>query len=107
MFVLVGIALTQVLRFVERTSAISISGIKVTMNTHTSYKTARVGVAMGAVSIALGIMIIMVGTFRFYHVQNMLVNEKRFPVARISSVVMSTGAVVMCAFYLIACVIVR
>lgn len=96
-FVSVGIALAQFNRFVEGNSHIIISGLKILLEGNPALM--KAGKPYGSVCVILGIIILLLGTFRFYYVQAALL-EKKFPVANYSTLFMALAAMVCIGLFL-------
>ncbi|KAM9891578.1 hypothetical protein OXX79_010628 [Metschnikowia pulcherrima] len=96
-FVSVGIALAQINKFASRDSVISIGGFVIHLKGNTALTDN--GNSYGSVCVILGILVLLMGTFRFYYVQTVLM-EKKFPVANVSVAFTALAVVICIALYL-------
>ncbi|KAM9892133.1 hypothetical protein OXX79_010229 [Metschnikowia pulcherrima] len=96
-FVSVGIALAQINKFAGRDSVISIGGFVIHLKGNSALL--RNGNSYGSVCVILGILVLLMGTFRFYYVQTVLM-EKKFAVANVSVAFTALAVVICIALYL-------
>lgn len=97
-FVSVGVALAQFNRFVEGNSVIKIGGFIISLKGNPSLMST--GSTYGSICVVLGIMVLLLGTLRFYYTQSVLL-EKKFPVAGFSAIFVALATFICIALYLV------
>lgn len=96
-----GIALAQLNRLVEQKASLELTGLVISIGISEGNKDLlALGVPFGVLCVALGIVILLVGTFRFYHAQGYLL-EGKYPAAVYSAAFMTATAVLLCVVYIV------
>lgn len=99
-----GIALAQLNRFVENQSNIEVTGLTITIPLPLGDKTlVSLGVPFGALCILIGILVLLVGAFRFYHAEYLL-QKGKYPVSRATSIFLTLVSIFILATYLVSAV---
>lgn len=100
----IGIALAQLNRFVEDHSTISITGLTITIPLPLGDPTlVSLGAPLGALCILIGIIILLVGAFRFYHTEYLLQHGK-YPVSRATSIFLTSASILVMVLFLVSAV---
>lgn len=103
MCVSMGIGLAQINHFVEVGSRVTLSGYSITFPLHNTALLAAPWKPMASVCIVIGIVVLLIGVFRFYYAQRLL-SENRFPVSTVSTTLALLMSLVIVALYLVLAV---
>lgn len=82
-FVTIGIGVAQLFRLEEKSSQVNINGVIINLSNDAKSSTIReLGKPLSILSILLGILTLLIGIFRFYQTQKLLVRDI-YPATRI------------------------
>lgn len=100
----VGVALAQLNRFVEDHANIEITGVTITIPLPLGDRSlVAMGGPFGAICVLLGIVVLLIGAFRYYHTEYLLQHGK-YPVSRVTSIFLTSSSILVLALYLVSAI---